>query len=83
MNMDYDLVWKPRWQLRPAVEDAVETAAKAADATKTSAKMTEREMIDLRTAMMRVLNRFPDALKPAREMFIEITQRIQPARGGA
>ena len=74
LNMDADREWKPRWGLPAAVTDAVETAEKVADAAKEEADHIVKEMICLRTAMMRILNSFPDAAKAVTAMFMEITR---------
>ena len=75
LNMDADNEWKPRWGLPAAVTDAVETAEKVADAAKEEADHVVKEMICLRTAMMRVLNRFPEAAIAVMEMFREIRHK--------
>ena len=75
LNMDADTEWKPRWGLPAAVTDAVETAEKIMAAAKEEeADHLVKEMICLRTALMRVLNSFPDAAKAVTAMFMEITR---------
>ena len=85
LNMDANTIWKPRWLVRAVVADAVETAEKVMEGAKEEADHVVKEMICLRTALMRVLNRFPDAAKAVTDMFLEITRLgglPEWARGG-
>ena len=59
--------------------------AKVAEGAKEEADHVVKEMICLRTALMRVLNRFPDAAKAVTDVFLEITRLgglPEWARGG-
>ena len=79
LNMDANTIWKPRWLVRAVVADAVVTAETDTEAASSNAAEAAREMIDLRTAMMRVLNRFPEAAIAVMEMFREIRhQKANP-----